>query len=1109
MLRKKILVAVFVVGFLFVQVVPHARADTACDQVQFISDLTVPDGTPFTPGTSFVKKWRLMNIGSCTWSMDYSLVFVSGDAMGALTSVNLRLDVVPGQMVDISVNMTAPLTTGHYRGYWKLSNASGNQFGIGPSGDDAFWVDINVMDSTAVVFDFVANAPYAHWKSGAGSLPLPFPGASGDRRGYSARVENPHLEDDSIDSLPGLLTAPQNKYNGYIQATYPEFLVQQGDRLQTLVNCEFGATRCYVTFQINYKMPNGYIGTLWSWKERHEGRFHRADIDLSSMAGKKVEFILMVLATGYASNDRAIWGSPRIVRTDSGTPPVPPATLTPLPRLTPTATPFDSPPPISSRNCDRVKFVADVTIKDGTLFSPGAAFIKTWRLKNAGWCTWKPGYRLLFYSGDQLSAPTVINMPWVGPGRTIDLTVSMVAPSSPGHYRGNWVLSNNDGELFGVGSDADEPFWVEINVVGDSPANTTGYDFVANICSAQWITSAGTLPCPGTDGDRNGFVRKLDMTELEDGTMAPGPSLLVAPQYKYNGYIQGFYPTFTVQPGDHFRTTIGCEYGTRCYATFRLDYMTDTGWVGNLGTWRERNEGRTYTADVDLSRLAGRSVRFILSFHATGYAKNDRGLWAAPQIIRQGGVSPTATPTPVPTPATDEWLTYTNQKYGYQFKYPKSGQIGDLQENFVRIQLPIMAGTNLKEKYLDARAVENVDPCQSPLALASTPRSSETVTINGIPFLKETGGDAGAGQNHQWTAFSTVRDSVCVSLDFVLHSTNPGNYLTPPPVFDEVAESAIFTKIMVTFAWLTPTPTATWTASSTATSTLTPTPVTTTPTATYTPTPITATPTATYTPTTIGTFTSSPTPTSTPTTTPSGPYAVILVEMSDVLNIRENAGIGFPVVGSFAPDAINVMRTGPTQQVDGSQWAEVQRLDGGIGWVNSHYLTEYVSHEEFCADPDIPSKIVQLQQALNESSGDLFGPKISTIHGTDIRLWAYQDAVNISQEEALNIFASTESHNWGSGPSGNPDIGTFTEIIYPKLLEVFNDHNRQAYCDDLTNVYPLLHPWPQEYQGIRYYNLYKPAPPDNEFDYRTWLIGFEFVDGQPYLFGMVSIIWEP
>ena len=239
----------------------------------------------------------------------------------------LPVNVPPGQMVDISISLTAPQTSGHYKSLWKLSNASGAQFGIGGSSSDAFWVDINVIDVRAVIYDFVANAPYAQWKSGAGALP--FPGASGDSRGYSATVNNPHLEDDSFDVAAGLLTVPQNKYNGYIQATYPEFQVQSGDKLQTLVNCEFGATGCYATFRIDYILPNNVQKTLWSWKEAHDKRFYRANLDLSALAGQKVRFVFMLLASGPASADRAIWGSPRIVRTGSVLPPAPPPTLTP------------------------------------------------------------------------------------------------------------------------------------------------------------------------------------------------------------------------------------------------------------------------------------------------------------------------------------------------------------------------------------------------------------------------------------------------------------------------------------------------------------------------------------------------------------------------------------------------------------------------------------------------------------------------------------------------------------------------------------------------------------------------------------------------------------
>ncbi|MDO9349030.1 MAG: hypothetical protein Q7T47_07065, partial [Anaerolineales bacterium] len=55
----------------------------------------------------------------------------------------------------------------------------------------------------------------------------------------------------------------------------------------------------------------------------------------------------------------------------------------------------------------------------------------------------------------------------------------------------------------------------------------------------------------------------------------------------------------------------------------------------------------------------------------------------------------------------------------------------------------------------------------------------------------------------------------------------------------------------------------------------------------------------------------------------SGPYAVILVAPTDVLNIRASAGAGNPIVGTFAATATNVMRTGPSTYVGSSLWVEV------------------------------------------------------------------------------------------------------------------------------------------------------------------------------------------
>ena len=55
----------------------------ACDQAAFIRDVTVPDGSPFAPGETFTKTWRLQNTGTCTWTTsNYTLVYVADNDFG-------------------------------------------------------------------------------------------------------------------------------------------------------------------------------------------------------------------------------------------------------------------------------------------------------------------------------------------------------------------------------------------------------------------------------------------------------------------------------------------------------------------------------------------------------------------------------------------------------------------------------------------------------------------------------------------------------------------------------------------------------------------------------------------------------------------------------------------------------------------------------------------------------------------------------------------------------------------------------------------------------------------------------------------------------------------
>jgi hypothetical protein len=162
-----------------------------------------------------------------------------------------------------------------------------------------------------------------------------------------------------------------------------------------------------------------------------------------------------------------------------GQPPTATATVPPQPTLPPptmgptTATPTLTPSPtITSIPCNRASFVSDVTIPDGTELAPGASFTKTWRLKNTGSCEWTSSYSLVFDQGDAMGGQAAVQLTTgtVSPGQTVDISVDLTAPSTPGTYKGYWKLRNNSGVVFGIGLDASVAFWVEIEVV---PATTT------------------------------------------------------------------------------------------------------------------------------------------------------------------------------------------------------------------------------------------------------------------------------------------------------------------------------------------------------------------------------------------------------------------------------------------------------------------------------------------------------------------------------------------------------------------------------------------------------------------------------------------------------------
>jgi hypothetical protein len=105
---------------------PRAQAQlTPCtDRAAFVADVTLPRGSIVAPGQMMTKTWRLVNSGTCRWP-DYRLEFASGERMGAPAFSKIIPPTEPGEEIEVSVTMSAPLHAGDYTGQWQVMDGNG------------------------------------------------------------------------------------------------------------------------------------------------------------------------------------------------------------------------------------------------------------------------------------------------------------------------------------------------------------------------------------------------------------------------------------------------------------------------------------------------------------------------------------------------------------------------------------------------------------------------------------------------------------------------------------------------------------------------------------------------------------------------------------------------------------------------------------------------------------------------------------------------------------------------------------------------------------------------------------------------------------------------
>jgi hypothetical protein len=297
------------------------------------------DGAYLAPGSYFTRTWSIINVGSTTWTTDYDLVFVSGSQMTNKNAIALPIKVKPGETIKLAVNLVAPKKPGIYTGYWKLRNSQGVLFGTGQNADEAVWVKITVLSvDQNSRYDFLTNYCAATWWNSQG-VNIPCPGETNNDKGFVVLVSKPVLENGPSDR-PIIWVHPDNRSYGMMEGKYPAITVKEGDHFRAKVGCMGGYTKCNVSYMLLYQLGNKPDQSLGSWKVRYGEGLTDIDVDLSHLAGKKVNFILRV--TNINNNPSAaqgFWRIPRIVYVQ------PKPTNTPSPTATATSTPTGTPVP--------------------------------------------------------------------------------------------------------------------------------------------------------------------------------------------------------------------------------------------------------------------------------------------------------------------------------------------------------------------------------------------------------------------------------------------------------------------------------------------------------------------------------------------------------------------------------------------------------------------------------------------------------------------------------------------------------------------------------------------------------------------------------------------
>ena len=238
------------------------------------------------------------------------------------------------------------------------------------------------------------------------------------------------------------------------------------------------------------------------------------------------------------------------------------------------------------------------------------------------------------------------------------------------------------------------------------------------------------------------------------------------------------------------------------------------------------------------------------------------------------------------------------------------------------------------------------------------------------------------------------------------------------------------------------------------------------------------------------------------------------VASDDVLNVRAQPGVAYPIVGTIPPYGMDVRVTGAGEEVDDALWVPIG-YDDIAGWVNNNYLARQVGW----VDEEIAARAVQIIMAIKREDLETLASFVHPDKGVRFSPYTYVRPepgapeggdLAFSADRIRDLFADETIYTWGRfDGTGDPIEYTFREYYDRFIYDVdfarphavgFNQTIGMGNTiNNIAQLYPQAITMEYHFEGF--------DPQFTGLDWRSLRLVLEKREGAWYLVGIVHDEW--